>query len=90
MSKPDPFAPDLDQHLYTIIIDVYPNVNIYRLALGNVENRPTVQEIVGAIEVVKSAYLREHGAKVQRAYKKKLKSSSQSQPPPLTPNNTER
>jgi|CXWK01.1.fsa_nt_gi hypothetical protein len=67
----DPFKPDFDRHLYTIRIEVYPNTNIYRLERGNVEHNPTTQEIVGALEIVKSAYLRDHGAKVQRAFKKK-------------------
>lgn len=68
----DPFAPDFDKHRFSIIIEVYANTNIYRLAAGNVKDYyPTVQEIVGSIEVVKHAYLREHGAKVQKAYKKR-------------------
>lgn len=73
----DPFAPDFDKHKFTIIIDVYDNTNIYRLAPGNVGHHPTVQEIIGSLEVVKHAYLREHGAKVQKAYKKKLKEHPQ-------------
>lgn len=74
MIDKDPFAPDFDKHKFTIVIEVYDNTNIYRLAPGNVDGyRPNVQEIVGSLEIVKSAYLRDHGAKVQKAYKKKLK-----------------
>ena len=73
-NKKDPFAPDFDNHRFSITIEVYKNTNIYRLSAGNVKDYfPTVQEIVGSLEIVKGAYLREHGAKVQKAYKKKLK-----------------
>ena len=65
----DTFKPDMTRKLYTISIDVYPNANVF--GLSNIEEgyTPTYQEMIGALEIVKSAYLREHGAKVKDHFK---------------------
>ena len=66
----DTFKSDFSRKMYTISIDVYPNGNAF--SLSNIEEgyTPTYQEMIGALEIVKSAYLREHGAKVQEHYSK--------------------
>jgi hypothetical protein len=64
------FKPDFSRKLYTISIDVYPNGNVFGLSNMEEGYKATFQEIIGALEIVKSAYLREHGAKVQHDYDK--------------------
>ena len=64
------FKPDLSDKQYTIIIDVYPNVNVFRIADVKDELKDTLQtqHIIGAIETVKGAYLREQSARAIEAF----------------------
>lgn len=75
MKKQDILQPDLNRKLYTIVIDVYPNVNVFRLESIEDGLGVHVQHIVGALEVVKNAYLRDDVTPRSRAaFKKKLAS----------------
>lgn len=69
----EPFKPDLDKKLYTIVIDVHPNINVFKLEDFADDFSPNVQHIVGALEVVKMAYLRMLNDGVQKAWEEHQK-----------------
>jgi|JI9StandDraft_1071089.scaffolds.fasta_scaffold177488_3 hypothetical protein len=68
MAKTELFHPDLKRHLYTITIEVHVNANVFGMTIVEDGYNPTTQEMVGALEIVKMAYMREHGAKVKEAF----------------------
>lgn len=59
--------PDLSRKLYTITIDVYPNAHIFDVTRVEEDYQITYQQLIGVLEIIKAAYLREHGAKVASA-----------------------
>jgi len=79
-----PMEPDLKRKLYTMRIDVYPSAQVFGLEDIEKDYDLHTQHIIGMLEVVKGAYLREHGAKVAELYKK-----STENPEPLPTNTTE-
>ena len=74
--------PDLKRKLYTLRIDVYPSAQLFQLEDVEKGYDLHTQHIIGMLEVVKGAYLRELGSKVAEHYK-------QSTGDPLPTNTTE-
>lgn len=66
------FMPDFNEELFTVKITVYRNGTV-RMLSPHGDYKPTYPEVIGAIEVAKTSFLREVGALVQEAYEKHKK-----------------
>lgn len=64
------FKPDFDDELFRVEITVYKNGTVRQVKVLKDGYRPTYHEIIGAIEVIKAAFLREVGEVVNEAYAK--------------------
>lgn len=64
------FKPDLNDELFRVEITVYNNGTVRQVKVSKDGYQPTYHEIVGAIEVIKAAFLREIGEVVAEAYAK--------------------
>ena len=64
------FRPDFNDELFMIEITVYKNGTLRQLKVSKDGYRPTYHEIIGAIEIIKAAFLREVGEVVNDAYAK--------------------
>ena len=64
------FKPDFNDELFRVEITVYKNGTIRQVNVLKDGYQPTYQEIIGAIEVIKAAFLREIGEMVNEAYAK--------------------
>ena len=64
------FRPDFNDELFRVEITVYKNGTLRQLKVSKDGYKPTYHEIIGAIEVIKAAFLREIGEVVKEAYAK--------------------
>lgn len=64
------FTPDFNDELFTIEIVVYKNGTTRQINFSKSNYKPTYHEAIGAIEVIKSAFLREISEVVKDAYSK--------------------
>ncbi len=64
------FKPDFNDELFGIEITVYRNGTVRQVKVSKDGYKPTYHEIIGAIEVIKAAFLREVGEVVNEAYAK--------------------
>jgi antitoxin component YwqK of YwqJK toxin-antitoxin module len=64
------FTPDFNDELFKVEITVYKNGTVRQVLPSKDGYQPTYHEIVGAIEVIKAAFLREIGKVVNEAYAK--------------------
>lgn len=68
----DQLKPNLNRKLYTINIDVCENGNVFNIRDVEKGYILEYQHIIGAMEIVKGAFLRDHGAKATKALEEKL------------------
>jgi len=64
------FKPDFNNELFRVEITVYKNGTVRQVKVSKDGYQPTYHEIIGAIEVIKAAFLREVGDVVNEAYAK--------------------
>lgn len=64
------FNPDFNDELFRVEITVYKNGTVRQVKVSKDGYRPTYHEVIGAIEVIKAAFLREVGEMVNEAYAK--------------------
>lgn len=64
------FRPDFNDELFRVEITVYKNGTVRQVKVSKDGYQPTYHEIIGAIEVIKAAFLREVGEVVNEAYAK--------------------
>lgn len=64
------FKPDFNDELFMVEITVYKNGTVRQVKVSKDGYQPTYHEIIGAIEVIKAAFLREVGDVVNEAYAK--------------------
>jgi hypothetical protein len=64
------FKPDFNDELFRVEITVYKNGTVRQVKVSKDGYHPTYHEIIGAIEVIKAAFLREVGDVVNEAYAK--------------------
>lgn len=64
------FKPDFNDELFRIEITVYRNGTVRQVKVSKDGYKPTYHEIIGAIEVIKAAFLRVVGEVVNEAYAK--------------------
>ncbi len=62
------FKPDFNDELFKVEITVYRNGTVRQVKVSKDGYQPTYHEIIGAIEVIKAAFLREVGEVVNEAY----------------------
>jgi len=62
------FKPNFDDELFTIEISVFRNGTVRQVKVSKDGYQPTYHEIIGAIEVIKAAFLREVAEVVNEAY----------------------
>jgi hypothetical protein len=72
----DEFKPNFDDELFRVEITVFRNGTIRQVKVSKDGYQPTYHEIIGAIEVIKAAFLREVGEVVSKAYAKHKASGS--------------
>ncbi len=72
----DEFKPNFDDELFRVEITVFRNGTIRQVKVSKDGYQPTYHEIIGAIEVIKAAFLREVGEVVNEAYAKHKASGS--------------
>lgn len=63
----DKFKPDLTRKLYVITIEVYPNGQTFSISDEENGYNVELQHVIGSLETVKGAYLRQQGARVVEA-----------------------
>ena len=61
------FKPNFDDELFRVEITVFRNGTIRQVKVSKDGYQPTYHEIIGAIEVIKAAFLREVGEVVNEA-----------------------
>jgi hypothetical protein len=66
----DEFKPNFDDELFRVEITVFRNGTVRQVKVSKDGYQPTYHEIIGAIEVIKAAFLREVGEVVNEAYTK--------------------
>jgi tRNA U54 and U55 pseudouridine synthase Pus10 len=64
------FKPDFNDELFRVEITVYKNGTVRQVKVSKNGYQPTYHEIIGAIEVIKAAFLREVGEVVSETYAK--------------------
>ena len=64
------FKPDFNDELFRVEITVFKNGTVRQVKVSKDGYQPTYHEIIGAIEVIKAAFLREIGEVVNEAYAK--------------------
>jgi uncharacterized membrane-anchored protein len=62
------FKPNFDEELFTIEISVFRNGTVRQVKVSKQGYQPTYHEIIGAIEIIKAAFLREVAEVVNEAY----------------------
>jgi len=70
------FNPNFDDELFRVEIAVFRNGTVRQVKVSKDGYKPTYHEIIGAIEVIKAAFLREVGEVVNEAYAKHKASGS--------------
>ena len=66
----DEFKPNFDDELFMVEITVFRNGTVRQVKVSKDGYQPTYHEIIGAIEVIKAAFLRDVGEVVNEAYAK--------------------
>lgn len=68
------FQPNFDDELFRVEITVFKNGTVRQLKVSKDGYKPTYHEIIGAIEVIKAAFLREVSEMVNEVYAKHMAS----------------
>ncbi len=64
------FKPDFNDELFRVEITVFKNGTVRQVKVSKDGYKPTYHEIIGSIEIIKAAFLREVGEVVNDAYAK--------------------